>query len=177
MGIQTPLLTLTIETYSQATFRTGSTPEATSAYTRHLATLSEDSSLKSEDRARIAGYHKKWSYTKIFIDCALYSEVLKPPSILSLTLQGSDLDIVFAMKHILKTSDTLKSLMQPDPLQWPTVKLVLDGLKYEGYEKTYQGAVLKNYSFAAIEFCKKEALADLKRVEVNMRQCLEWSNC
>ena len=142
----------------------------------HLATLSEDSSLKSEDRARIAGYHKEWSYTKILIDCALYSEVLKPPSILSLTLQGSELDIVLAMKHIQKTSDTLKSLMQLDPLQWPTVKFVLDGLKYEGYEKTYQGAVLKNYSFVAIEFCKKEALADLKRVEVNMCQRLEWSD-
>ena len=142
----------------------------------HLATLSEDSSLKSEDRARIAGYHKEWSYTKILIDCALYSEVLKPPSILSLTLQGSELDIVLAMKHIQKTSDTLKSLMQLDPLQWPTVKFVLDGLKYEGCEKTYQGAVLKNYSFAAIEFCKKEALADLKRVEVNMCQRLEWSD-
>ena len=33
------------------------------AYMCHLATLSEDSSLKSEDRARIAGYHNKWSYT------------------------------------------------------------------------------------------------------------------
>ena len=122
-----------------------------SAYMCHLATLSEDSSLKSEDRARIAGYHKKWSYTKILIDCALYSKVLKPPSIHSLTLQGSDLDIVFAMKQILKTSDPLKSLMQLDPLQWPTVKLVLDGLKYEGYEKTYQGAVLKNYSFSVLQ--------------------------
>ena len=112
----------------------------------------------------------------ILIDCGLYSKVLKPPSILSLTLQGSDLDIVLAMKKILKTSDPLKSLMQLEPLQWPTMKLVLDRLKYEGYEKIYQGAVLKNYSFAAIEFCKKEALADLKRVEVNMRQCLEWSD-
>ena len=63
------------------------------AYMCHLATLSEDSSLKSEDRAHISGYLRKWSDTK--------------------------------MKQILKTSDTLKSLMQLDPLQWPTVKLVL----------------------------------------------------
>ena len=89
----------------------------------------------------------------------------------SMILQGSDLDIVFAMKQILKTSDTLKSLMQLDPLQWPTVKL-LDRLKDEGHENTYQGAVLKNYSFAAVEFYKKEALADLKRVLVNMRHVL-----
>ena len=143
------------------------------AYMCHLATLSEDSSLKSEDRACISGYLRKWSDTKILIGCALYSEV---SFYFSLTLQGSDLDIVFAMKQILKTSDTLKSLMQLDPLQWPTVKLVLGRLKDEGHEKTYQGAVLKNYSFAAIEFCKKEALADLKSVEVNMRQRLEWSD-
>ena len=141
------------------------------AYMCHLATLSEDSSLKNEDRACIAGYHKKWSYTKILIDYGL-----EPPSIHSLTLQGSELDIVLAMKQILKTSATLKSLMQLDPLQWPTVNLVLDRLKDKGHEKTYQGAVLKNYSFAAIKFCKKEALADLKRVEVNMLQRLEWSD-
>ena len=56
------------------------------------------------------------------------------------------------------------------------MKLVLDRLKDEGSDKTYQGAVLKNYSSAAIEFCKKEALADMKRLEANMRQRLEWSD-
>ena len=146
------------------------------AYMCHLTALSEDSSLKSEDRARITGYTRKWSDAKILIGCAIYIEVLKPSSVLSLTLQNTHLDIVFAMKQLLKTCDTLKSLKQLDPLQWPTVKLVIDRLEDDGDEKTYQGAVLKNYSSEMIEFCKKEALADMKQLEENIRQRLEWSD-
>ena len=146
------------------------------AYMSHLVTLSEDASLKGPDRARVSGYLKKWSDAKIIIGCAMYIEVLKPPSILSLSLQGSDVDIVFAMKQILKTTDALKSLVQLDPLQWPTVKLLMDSFKDEGIAKTYQGSVLKGYNSAAIEFCKKEALADMKRLEASMRQRLEWSD-
>ena len=46
------------------------------------------------------GYVRKWSDAKILIGCAFYVEVLKPPSVLSLSLQGSDVDIVFGMKQI-----------------------------------------------------------------------------
>ena len=63
-----------------------------------------------------------------------------------------------------------------DPLQWPTVKLVIDRLEDDGDEKSYQGAVLKNYSSEMIKFCKKEALADMKWLEENIRQRLEWSD-
>ena len=31
------------------------------AYTNHLNALADDNSIKSEDRARIKGYSKKWS--------------------------------------------------------------------------------------------------------------------
>ena len=75
-----------------------------------------------EDQARIKGYLKKWSEFKVLIGCALYIEKLKPPSILSLSLQGSNIDIVLAIKQILKATTALKSLAGTDPLQWPTVK-------------------------------------------------------
>ena len=56
------------------------------AYINHLNALSEDTSVPSEDRARIRGYVRKWSEYKILFGCALYIEVLKPPSFLSLSL-------------------------------------------------------------------------------------------
>ena len=56
------------------------------AYISHLIAPSEDTSLKSEDRARLKGYLEKWTHAKSLVGCAMYIEVLKPPSILSLSL-------------------------------------------------------------------------------------------
>ena len=58
-------------------------------------------SLKSEDRAWLKGYVQKWTHAKFLIACAMYTQVLKPPSILSLSLQGSDVDIVSALNSSL----------------------------------------------------------------------------
>ena len=88
----------------------------------------------------------------------------KPPSILSLTLQGSNIDIVSSIKSILKTISTLKSLTTQDPLQWSAVKQVLERIEDDGVEKTYQGAVVSNYNESVIEYCKQQALSDLKRL-------------
>ena len=134
------------------------------AYINHLTTLSEDSTVHAEDRACLKGYLNKWSDCKILVGCALYIEVLKPPSILSLTLQGSNIDIVSSIKSILKTISTLKSLTTQDPLQWSAVKQVLERIEDDGVEKTYQGAVVSNYNESVIEYCKQQALSDLKRL-------------
>ena len=145
-------------------------------YIVHLTTLAEDKSLKSQDRARLRGYLHKWSHAKVLVGCAMFVEVLKPPSFLSLSLQGADIDIVFGIKQILKTSTTLKSLMKQDPLQWPTVQAVLSRVKDEGSSKTYQGATLTGYNSTTLEYCKKEALADLERLNEKLRERLEWSD-
>ena len=97
-------------------------------------------------------------------------EVLKPPSILSLSLQGSDIDIIFGIKQLLKASTTLISMLKQDPLQWPTVKLVLDRVKNEGGETVYQGVTLKKYDTATLSYCSHEALADLERLTEKMRE-------
>ena len=84
-------------------------------------------------------------------------------------MQGADVDTVFGIKQILKTSNTLASLMKQDHLQWPTVRTVLDRLKDKTTgEKTYQGTTLKGYNSTTLEYCKKEALADLQRLHDTM---------
>ena len=86
------------------------------AYLSHLVALSEDTSLKSEDRARLRGYLLKWSHSKFLIGSAMFIEVLKAPALLSLCLQKSDCDIVYGLKQLLKTVNSLKSLREKDPL-------------------------------------------------------------
>ena len=40
------------------------------AYTSHLAALSEESSTKAADRAKLKGYLKKWLDAKYLLGCA-----------------------------------------------------------------------------------------------------------
>ena len=78
------------------------------AYISHLTTLSEDSSLQAEDRARLKGYLWKWMQYRTILGCAMYTDILKPPSLLSPSLQGCELDTVLAIKSILKATTALK---------------------------------------------------------------------
>ena len=63
------------------------------AFLNHLSTLAQDKSTKSDDKAQLVGYVHKWSQSKILVGCALYVDILKPPSLLSLTLQDDKLDL------------------------------------------------------------------------------------
>ena len=113
------------------------------AYITHLITLCEDKTIKSEDRARLKGYVQKWMQSKILIGFAMYVEILKGPSILSLCLQKSDCDIVYGLKQILKVADSIRSLGRQDPSLWPTVKLMMEKIDSEGSIVCYQGAEIK----------------------------------
>ena len=146
------------------------------AFISHLITLSEDTSLKSEDRARMKGLAEKWSHGKYIVACAMHSDVLKPPSALSLSLQSSDGDLVYGIKQLLKVSTTLVSMLEQDPLQWYTVKLVLARVKNDGSEHVYQGVALKWYDATTLSYCSKQAQSDLRRLTEKMLGCLEWSN-
>ena len=64
------------------------------AYTAHLATLSEDHSVSSSDRAKLKGYYLKWTNAKYLLGCALFVDLLTPCSILSKVMQRDDLDIL-----------------------------------------------------------------------------------
>lgn len=112
----------------------------------------------------------------MLIGCALYVDILKPPSLLSLTLQNNKVDIVLSIKHILKTSKSLRAMAGQDPLQWPTIKLVQSRLKDENGKKEYQGATLQGYSTRTLESCRDQAMKDLKCLDESMRDWLEWSD-
>ena len=74
------------------------------AYIDHLLTLVEDKTIKSDDQAKLKGYLKKWRHTRMLIGAALYVDVLKSLSCLSLCLQDDHLDIVSGIKSVLKSS-------------------------------------------------------------------------
>ena len=42
------------------------------AYTSHIASLMNDSSVKAVDRAKLSGYHTKWTSAKYLLGCALF---------------------------------------------------------------------------------------------------------
>ena len=146
------------------------------AYLNHLATLIEDKSIKSTDRQRLKGYLLKWREAKMIIGTALYTDALKPASLLSLTMQDDDIDVVKGIKHILKSHSSLKKLTSQNPLEWPVTKVVLSRLKDEHGGKVYQGAELHYFSDATTKSCKDQALADLNSLNEQMRARLEWSD-
>jgi len=91
------------------------------AYLSHLATLIEDTSIKSTDRQRLKGYLLKWREARMIIGSALYTDALKPASLLSLTLQDDDINIVQGIKHILKSHSSLKKLTSQNPVACSSV--------------------------------------------------------
>ena len=106
------------------------------AYISHLVSLSGDTSLKAEDRARLKGYLSRWMPYRTIVGCAMYVDLLKPPSLLSLSLQDCQLDTVSAIKSILKSATALRNLGKQDPFEWPTIKLLLGRIKEEGEDKS-----------------------------------------
>ena len=80
------------------------------AYIAHLSTLVEDRYIKPADGRK---------HPEILVGCALYTEVLKPLSILSLMLQSDSSDIFTSMENTLKAVKALKTLAEEEPNQWP----------------------------------------------------------
>ena len=80
------------------------------AYTSHLATLSEDSSVKSVDREKLKGYLRKWTNAKYLLGCAIFIDVLTPCAILSKTMQSDSLDILGALTCLIRTTKETNKL-------------------------------------------------------------------
>ena len=68
------------------------------AFTSHLITLSEDVSVKANDRAKLKGYYNKWVKAKYILGCAVYIDVHSPCVILSKVMQFDQLDIHGALQ-------------------------------------------------------------------------------
>jgi len=76
----------------------------------------------------------------------MYVDILKLSSLLSMSLQGSKLDVVLGIKNTLKSLTELKNLEKKDPFEWLSVKLLLWKVENEGEKKLYQGAELQNFN-------------------------------
>ena len=145
------------------------------AYIAHLIALTEDRSIKAEDRERCRGYLHKWKQPKILIGCAMYIEALKPVSLLSLSLQGEGADIVLSMVNTMKSVKSLKKLTQQEVSEWPMVKLVKKRLKDAGGNQEYQGVAISDFD-ATLETCSRDVMADLRRLDGKIKTRLEWSD-
>ena len=146
------------------------------AYFSHLASLTEDKSIKSTDRQRLKGYFLKWRDARMIIGSALYAYALKPASLLSLTLQDDDINIVQGIKHIQKARSTLKKLTHQDPVEWPVTKEVLSRLKNDNGGKVYHGSELHRFIVTTAKSCADQALSNLIYLDSKMRAHLEWSD-
>ena len=101
--------------------------------------------------------------------------MLKPLSILSLTLQSDSSDIVTSMKNTLKAVKTLKSLAEEDPKQWPTIQLIQSRIREVDGQKEYQGVQLENFD-SCLDKCNPQATADLQRIQEKLKTRLEWND-
>ena len=146
------------------------------AYMSHLLTLVEDPTVTGEDKAKLKGYVQKWKQSRLLVGAAMYVDVLKCPSILSLSLQDDYLDIIGGIKNIVKSSKALRTMCDQDPQQWPTAKLVTARIKKEDDSFVYQGAVLQGYGPSVLDQCSKSALTDLRKLDQEMKTRLEWSD-
>ncbi len=103
------------------------------------------------------------------LGCAMYVDILKPPSLLSLSLQGCELDMVLGIKNILRAITAAPmSLARQDPVEWPTIKLLLGRIK-DGGEKLHQGAAFKNFSPATQMTLKEDTLHHLTELDEKVR--------
>ena len=106
----------------------------------------------------------------------MYVDILKGPSLLSLSLQNDNLDVVSGLQQIIKTLKSLKVVVDLDPKEWPTCMLICGRVKDDNGQKVYLGAVLSEYNSIALQACADTAIADARRLEDSMKARLEWSD-
>lgn len=97
------------------------------AYTQHLAALSEDSSIKSTDRAKLQGYYKKWTQGQYVVGCAVFVDLLTPCAIFSKVMQVDEIDILGALTSLMKTIKETDKLKSRPLEEWPTYALSFMG--------------------------------------------------
>ena len=125
------------------------------AYTNHLATLSVDPSVRSVDRAKLKGYHKKWIEAKYILGCALFIDLLSPCSMFSKSMQSDEIDILGALTVLLKALKATNNLSSMPLDQWPTYAATMREITDEDDSKVYQCQELKHFSAAVSHYSVK----------------------
>ena len=126
-----------------------------SAYTSHLASLSEDKSVNSGDRAKLKGYYLRWTDAKYLLGCALFVDLLKPCECFSKCMQNEEIDILGAITALLKTKREIEKLGSNPLDQWPTYAKVCANCEEEDGSVIYQCQILKNFSEAQTFYSSK----------------------
>ena len=116
------------------------------AYTTHLTALSEDTSLRSEDRCKLKGYCRKWVNAKYLLGCALFCDLLSPCVALSKIMQCDELDIVQALAAHLRVVKETEKLSAKNLDDWPTYASTLGRCVDEDGTVVYQCQEVKNFS-------------------------------
>ena len=93
---------------------------------------------------------------------------------LSTALQQDNLDIVLAFESILESGISLRKLLRKNPLDWTTVKTVLEEI--EKNDGSYQGAQLKLLGPETKAQVKEQVVADVGRLSDCMQDRLKWSD-
>ena len=115
------------------------------AYTQHLAALSEDSSIKSTDRAKLQGYYKKWTQGQYVVGCAVFVDLLTPCAIFSKVMQVDEIDILGALTSLMKTIKETDKLKSRPLKEWPTYAALKKKLKREDGKIEYQAQELRPF--------------------------------
>ena len=122
------------------------------AYTSHLVALSEDSSTKAADRAKLKGYLKKWLDAKYLLGCAFFVDLLLPCSVFSKSMQSDEVDIVGAMSSLLRTVKEVDKLSSCGLERWPTYAATLAKITEEDGKRVYQLQEIKCFAQAKDHF-------------------------
>ena len=151
------------------------------AYTAHLTTLSEDTSVKSVDRAKLKGYLKKWLNAKYLLGCAAFVDLLTPCSYFSKTLQGDNVDILGALTALLRTIKETNKLRLMSVDQWPTYSATMLKIMEEDSQPTYQLQALSKVEEAKAhfqsqyeEYCLKVTTCILDRLAWSDLPLISW---
>ena len=137
------------------------------AYLCHLATLTEDRSVKASDKQKLKGYPLKWRNSKFLLGCAFFHDLLKPVAILCKVLQDDELCIVQAIESVLKVKRSMDKTKAASFEELPTVKKVQERIQQDDLDSSsamYQSGELKRYD-QALEYMKFNYVQWVEAVE------------
>ena len=123
--------------------------------TSHIATLSEDSSVKCADCAKLKGYYQEWSDAKYLIGFSLFVDLLIPCTVFSKCIQSDMVDTLAALTCVLKTMKETDKLATKPLDKWPTYAATLRKCTEEDGTTVYQCPQLKTYSEALTYYTSK----------------------
>ena len=121
------------------------------AYINHLTSLSQDSSVRSSDRAKLREFCRKWGGAKYLLGCVFFVDLLSPCAIFSKVMQSDDLDVLSAftsLLHTVKEVNGLRMCKTTKPVANICINATENYCKLKDGKRVYHLQVLSNYDQA-----------------------------